>query len=177
MSRYTIDSERSQVWIDGSSSVHPVRASAIGLTGWFALDPDAREATRIAAGRVEIAVDRLRSGNPLVDRETRRRIDARRYPAIVGELTAVDAVRDDVLVVRGTIAFRGADLEVAGELTVTPQERGIVIAGERTFDVRDWGLEPPRFAMLKVHPTVRVRIHVEAHPANELASLDPPTSG
>lgn len=162
MTRYTIDPQRSQVWIEGSSSVHPIRATATGLTGWFDLDAEARAGDQLAQGRVEIAVEQLRSGNALVDRETRRRIDARRYPTIVGDLIGVDAVHDDTLVVRGTIAFRGVVNEVPGELVVRPIDDGVTITGEQAFDVRHWGLEPPRVAMLKVHPTVRVRIAITA---------------
>ena len=90
MTRWVLDPEASQVWIEGSSSVHPIRAGATGLTGWVELstsrgkvatDPGLR-------GEVRIAVDRLQSGNPLVDRETRRRVDARRFPEIVGTVTA-----------------------------------------------------------------------------------------
>lgn len=162
MTRYTIDPQRSQVWIEGSSSVHPIRATATGLTGWFDLDAEARAGARLAQGSVEVAVDRLRSGNALVDRETRRRIDARRYPTIVGEIVAIDAVRDDTLAVRGTIAFRGVTNEVPGELVVRPIDGGMALTGEAAFDVRRWGLEPPRVAMLKVHPMVRVRIAITA---------------
>jgi polyisoprenoid-binding protein YceI len=153
IARFTIDPEQSQVWIDGSSSVHPIRATATGLTGWY--EPD-------GGGFVEIPVARLRSGNPLVDRETRRRIDARRFPTIAGELTELRDTGDGVLHARGTITFRGIAVEVEGDLVVTLRDGGLTITGEQTFDVRDWGLEPPRFAMLQVHPTVTVRIRAEA---------------
>ena len=39
------------------------------------------------SGELELAVERLTSGNQLYDRELRRRIDARRYPTIAGRLT------------------------------------------------------------------------------------------
>ena len=42
-----------------------------------------------AKGRVSLPVERMSSGNPLEDRELRRRIDARRYPTIDGELTGM----------------------------------------------------------------------------------------
>ncbi len=35
--RYELVPEESQVWIEGSSSVHPIRATASGLTGWVEL--------------------------------------------------------------------------------------------------------------------------------------------
>ena len=41
-------------------------------------------------------------------------------------------------------------------------ERTLEIEGERVFDLRDYGLEPPRILMLKVYPEVRVRAQVIA---------------
>ena len=89
MSRFDVEPGVSQVWVDGSSSVHPIHATATGVTGWIELGPDGdiTSASRLA-GEVRIVVDQLASGNALVDRETRHRIDAIRYPEIVGTVTA-----------------------------------------------------------------------------------------
>ena len=38
----------------------------------------------------------------------------------------------------------------------------VVLAGERTFDVRDFGMEPPRILMLKVEPDVTVEVAIVA---------------
>lgn len=109
----------------------------------------------------------MRSGNGLVDRETRRRIDARRHPEITGVVTGSDRVAGDRLSLRGDLTFRGETRQVEGEVGVVVDDGGerIVLEGSQSFDVRDWGLEPPRFAMLKVHPGIDVRVHVEARRA------------
>ncbi len=164
MAHFQIDPESSEVWIDGSSSVHPIRASARGLTGWVELDTEGAgpAAHTRAAGEVRIEVDRLRSGNSLVDRETRRRIDARRYPEIVGTVTSGEQAGTGRLRLTGVIAFRGEECEVSGEVRVSIEGDTIVIEGSQTFDVRDWGLQPPKLALLRVHPEVEVRIRVVA---------------
>lgn len=163
MPRYVVAPE-SQVWIDGSSSVHPVRATATGLTGWVSLATTARGVAKAPGlgGEIRIEVGRLRSGNPLVDRETRRRIDAKRHPEIVGTVTAAERIAADRLRVTGTIAFRGQVQSVDGELAVELAPDRVTFDGSATFDVRDWGLQPPRVALLQVHPQVDVRIHVVA---------------
>ena len=52
------------------------------------------------SGELELAVERLTSGNQLYDRELRRRIDARRYPTIAGRVTkiALDGAHPDYAV-------------------------------------------------------------------------------
>ena len=164
MTHYRIRADESQVWIDGSSSVHPVRATATGLTGWVAFAATKRGIAKAPdlQGEIRIEVGRLRSGNPLVDRETRRRIDAKRHPEIVATVTAAERIDTGSLQVTGTIAFRGEVQTVTGEVTVDLAGDEVVVDGSATFDVRDWGLQPPRVALLQVHPEVDVRIHLVA---------------
>jgi hypothetical protein len=162
--RYEIVPGDSQVWIDGSSSVHPIRATATGPVGWVEVS---LTAGRLAAeprfsGEVRIEVGRLRSGNPLVDRETQRRIDAGRYPEIVGTVVSAERAADDRLRVVGDLAFRGEVCQVDGEITVSRDGSALVLEGSRRFDVRDWGLQPPKLALLRVHPEIEVRIRLVA---------------
>jgi polyisoprenoid-binding protein YceI len=154
MPRYEFVPEKSRVIIEGRSSLHPIHSSTDGLEGFF--DPDTGQ------GRVSFAVSRLRSGNPLEEREMKRRIDARRFPTIDGVLTSYDAAGDAT----GDLTFRGVTKAVAGELTVEPvDDDTIEVSGESTFDVRDFGMQPPRVLMLRVHPDVKVRIEIVARRA------------
>ncbi|MBK5289756.1 MAG: YceI family protein [Acidimicrobiia bacterium] len=167
MARYEIDPLTSRVKIAGSSSVHPITATATGLTGWLDIERGRDGSLRAAtfAGEVRIAVDRLASGNPLVDRETRRRIDARKFPEIVGLVTAAVPIDRSGLDVTGDLTFRGETRSVRGEIDLAFDDGTVTVAGTQTFDVRNWGLRLPRIGLLRVHPDVRVDIAVTAHTA------------
>jgi hypothetical protein len=102
----------------------------------------------------------------LIDRETRHRIDATRYPEIVGTVTTAERIDSRRFAVTGDIAFRGEVRSVAGELAVSFDGTQLVVEGTETFDVREWGLRPPRIGLLRVHPDVRVRIRAVANPRN-----------
>ena len=162
--RYELDPERSQVWIEGSSSIHPIKATASGLHGWVELEApaDGVGPSPKVAGEVRIAVDRLKSGNPLVDAETRRRIDAGRHPEIVGTVTGSTGLAPDRVGLGGTIALRGEVQPVEGELAVTVEDGLLHLRGEQRFDVRAWGLQPPKIGLLRVHPDIVVRLDVVA---------------
>lgn len=167
MPRFRVLPERSKVWIESRSNLHPVHAEGDQVVGFveaevsgdrLLLNPSPR-------GRIEVPVERLRSGNALYDRELLRRIDARRYPTIVGEIREVRATdRPDRYRVVGDLSFHGVTRTVEGEVTVRIQDGRLVIEGEQTFDVRDFGIEPPRILMLRVYPDVKVRLRVEATP-------------
>ncbi len=160
--RFELDPDSSQVWIEGSSTVHPLHSTATRLTGWVELsmsDGGPLPGSSLD-GEVRVEVERLRSGNPLVDRETRRRIDARHHPEIVGSVVSARMADDGTFSVIGDIAFRGERSRVDGTVTVTVDGSAVVLEGSQRFDVRDWGLQPPRIALVRVHPEVDVRIRL-----------------
>jgi polyisoprenoid-binding protein YceI len=167
VTRFRIVPERSRVWIDASSSVHPIHSETNGLEGWFEAELGERGqilGDAASHGHLELAVGRLTSGNPLLDREMKRRIDARRYPTITGELTAMEvAAEHGHYVARGEVTFRGVTRPVDGELVVSlDNDRTVRITGQSVFDVREFDFEPPKILMLKVHPEVSVRIELIA---------------
>jgi len=166
MVRYRIDPERSRVWVDAKSSLHAIHTETNGLQGFIDAEVHGGQLDLTVApqGRLELPIERLSSGNPLEDREMRRRVDADRYPTIVGELTAMTAlVEQGRFHVRGDLTFRGVTRSVADEVMIesTAGDR-LQIEGSKVFDIRDFGMEPPRILMLKVHPDVTVRVSIVA---------------
>ena len=60
----------------------------------------------------------------------------------------------------------GVTRQVEGEVSVeSPDPDSLVVEGEHVFDVRDFGVHPPRIGFLRVHPEVHVAIRVEAERA------------
>jgi hypothetical protein len=165
---------RSQVWIEARSTLHPIRSETHGLEGWLDLEVGTDGQLDLAAApraHLEFPVSQLSSGNPLEDRELRRRIDARRYPVIAGDLTLMRATAEvGRYRVEGDLTFRGVTRRYEDEMTVEVLHGGdetmVVMAGERTFDVRDFGLEPPRILLLKVEPDVTVKVAIVAQLAD-----------
>ena len=144
--------------INASSSVHPITSRTDGLEGFIELDGGN------VWGEVSLDVARLRSGNPLEDRELRRRIDARRHPTIDGRVTGATPLDESGRYhVTGDITFRGVTRPHEDELVVTMvDDDTVTVEGTTTFDVRDFGMEPPRILVLRVHPEVTVTLEAVA---------------
>ena len=106
----------------------------------------------------------MKSGNALYDHELERRLEARKYPFIRGSVREVQALGDGQRYrVLGQLEFHGVIRAVEGEVRLRMlDERTLEIEGERVFDLREYGLDPPRILMLKVYPDVRVRAQVVA---------------
>ena len=170
VTRYRIDPERSAVLIDASSSVHPIRTRTNGLEGFVELELDSAghiDVDATISGELSLDVERLKSGNPLEDRELRRRIEARRFPTIDGRITEVHAAAagdgDGRYRVRGDVTFRGVTNAHEDDVTFVLTDDGeLKIDGRSTFDVRDFGMQPPKILMLRVHPEVTVAIDAVA---------------
>lgn len=167
MARYLIAPGRSRVWIEARSSLHPIHSETDGLEGWLELELNGGGRVNLdapAGGHLELPVEQLRSGNSLEDRELKRRIDARRYPTIQGDITAMKATEEECrYLVEGDLTFTGTARSYADQITLERvDERTIRLTGESTFDVRDFGMEPPRILMLKVEPEVTVRVDIVA---------------
>jgi polyisoprenoid-binding protein YceI len=167
VARYRIVPSRSQVWIDARSNVHPIHSRADGLEGYLDLDSDGAghvDPERTPAGRLSFAVSRLTSGNGLEDRELQKRVDARRFPTIDGVLTGLASSHiDGSYRVSGDLSFRGVTRRCEDEMTVEfVDEKTVTLAGRSTFDIRDFGMEPPKILMFKVEPTVQVRVEILA---------------
>lgn len=163
MAVYRVNASRSQVWMQADSSIHPIHGEARGLEGEIVAEvADGRlNLDTQPKIRIELPVEQLESGNALQDSEMRRRVDARRYPTIVGEATELWHERDNRYLVRGDLTFHGVTRTVEGEVDVTiPDDRTVVFEGEQTFDIRDYRVDPPRLLMFRVHPNVNVRVRI-----------------
>ena len=146
--------------------MHPIRTEATGLEGWLDLDVgDGKiNVDQPSSGHLEFPVDNLKSGNALEDRELQRRIDVRRYPTIMGDLKSMKQTDDPSrYIVGGDLTFRGTSRSYEDEMTVSlPDDRTVSMTGESVFDIRDFGMDPPRILMLKVQPEVTVRVEIVA---------------
>lgn len=167
MARYRIVPERSTVTIDARSSLHPIHSTTDGLEGYVDLDLEADgkpDPSTKATGKLRLPVSRLSSGNGMEDREMQKRIDARRYPTIDGVLDQLEPTGDDGSYrVGGDVTFRGVSRHYEDTMTIhRVDDHTIELAGRSRFDIRDFGMEPPRMLMLKVDPQVDVGVDIVA---------------
>jgi len=156
------------VFIDARSNVHPIHTSTEGLEGFVDLDFDTSGDVDLNAskpsGKLSLPVSKLSSGNGMEDREMQRRIDARKFPTIEGVLDEITpAGGNNTYLVKGKITFRGVEKPHSDEMTISSVDESTVeLTGKSTFDVRDFGMEPPKILLLKVQPDVDVRVEISA---------------
>ncbi|HEY7280118.1 MAG TPA: YceI family protein [Actinomycetota bacterium] len=167
MTTYRIVPERSRVHFDGSTNLHPVHGEGDGLTGSIdvAIADGAIDLSQPPKARIEFDVERLHSSFTLFERELQRRIDARRFPTITGEVELAEAAGPGRYHVRGDVTFHGVTKTAEGDVTVAVDADGTLrVDGQQVFDIRDYGIEPPKLLLLKANPDVTIRVEVVAAP-------------
>jgi polyisoprenoid-binding protein YceI len=166
VTRFRVIPEQSQLWIEARSSLHPIHGEGTGIQGEAELEvTDGRIDLRVPPrARIELPVERLRSGNALQDIEMRRRIEAQKYPTIIGELVKATALSQlNRYRLEGDLTFHGTTRRLHADVTPTLDGHGVLIVeGEYVLDVRGFGVTPPRILGLQVYPEVKVRFRVAA---------------
>jgi polyisoprenoid-binding protein YceI len=166
---YPLIPERSAVLLNVRTSLGPLRFGADGLEGYIeAAVQDGRIDTDSTAAHVELLVSRLTSGNSAYDGELRRQIDARRFPTAYLDLHAVMALdrQSSTFQIRGEVTLRGVAVPAEGVVVAELPEPGLlVVSGEDTVNISEFGIPPPALFMIKIDPEVKVRLDLEAREA------------
>jgi polyisoprenoid-binding protein YceI len=161
MARYRLVAERSKIWADARSSLHPISLETTGLEGLLEMTiVDGHiDTSAPVSGSVELDASLLKTGNGLYDRELERKLEMRKYPRVRGRVISVKALDSGTSYrVQGELSLRGQTSQVQGDVRMRIIDATTVeFQGEQTIDIRNFGLEPPKFLMLKVYPDVKLR--------------------
>jgi polyisoprenoid-binding protein YceI len=172
MSRFEPVDGRSELALSGDSSIHPLHTATSELTGYFeaTIGEDGQlDLAAPIAGEIEIPVDSIQSGNTLIDREMRNRLNTRRFPHVVAKLIEIRKKsgpgRYQAI---GDLTFHGVTKRLEDDLMIQQiDERTIEIQGEINLDVRDFKVEPPKLLALKVHPDVKAKLRFVVERTNQ----------
>jgi polyisoprenoid-binding protein YceI len=161
MPRFEFDPTASLMSLDGRSTLHPIHAETAGPTGWIEADIalDTGQAA-VHAGCLQIPLAGLSSGNALYDAELRRRLDVRRYPEATGVMSDWQpSGQPGTYRVKGDVTFRGVTRTVEDDMSLSAEDnRTVILSGTRIFDVRHFGMNPPRLLAVRVYPEVTISV-------------------
>jgi polyisoprenoid-binding protein YceI len=166
VTRFRVIPEQSQLWIEARSSLHPIHGEGTGIQGEAELQvTDVKIDLSVPPkARIELPVERLRSGNALQDMEMRRRVEGQKHPTITGELVKATALsQPNRYRLQGDLTFHGIARRLEADVTATSDGEGSLrVEGEYVLDVRGFGITPPRILGLQVYPEIKVRFRVVA---------------
>ena len=169
VTRYAIDGKRSRLWALARSSLHPIRVETDGLEGY--LDAESADGgVRLGLPiHVELEAALIRSGNALLDHELEHHLEVRKHRRVIGEareLKVIDPASGRYWV-RGDLTLHGVTRDLDAQFSLRTLSDGMLeLAGERTIDIRDFGLTPPKLFIFRVYPEVQLRLRLVASASN-----------
>jgi len=166
--RYVFNTGDSKVSIRAHAPMHDTHAKSTQVSGEIeATFDEAGVAHPGAGGHAEVRVDTFSSGNKLLDMNTLRHIGARKFPVARFEIGGVET-GDGSTTVTGTLDFHGVSRAVSAVCQVALDDDGatVSVTGDWTLTQSDFGLRPPRLAMLKVDDEIAVRFTLVARSVN-----------
>lgn len=163
---YLVRPEKAALLLVARTNAGPITFGTTGIEGVIEAEAGAGGLVLEVppAASLNVRIDELRSGNDLYDAELRRRVDVRQFPTARLVLRAAKPVGSTGYYhVEGELTFHGVTQPMAGAVAVSLPEPGrMVIDGEQVIDMRNFDIEPPAVAMLRIYPEVRVKLHLEA---------------
>jgi polyisoprenoid-binding protein YceI len=157
---------RSAVLVKARSNVGPISFATSELRGEISAEVDGHSIDTTAPVKAQLIVSlrSLTSGNTLYDTELKRRIDARRYPDAVVELShASHLAGSDRYELSGRIEIHDVVRVLDGSVTVESLAKGaLVVRGQQAIDIREFDLAVPTTLALKIYPEVSIELHLEA---------------
>jgi len=168
MSTWTIDDARSSVEIHGKSSLHPIhgrlRDGALSGTVEATVADGVVDTAAPVSGHVEFLMTGLSFGNSMYDRELPKRLDTAKYPLVTLDLVKIQVGGSDTYQVELRLALHGASVafDEAVHAAITADGEMLTVSGEHQFDIRQFGVEPPRMLGMKVHPDFTVNLSLAA---------------
>ena len=145
------------------STLHPIvrRAAVSGFIDATVVD-GVIDTGRPVRGRLELVLTDFRADD-IYDSEIERRLDVQRHPVVVAELleaTAQDG--NGHYRMAGELSLHGRTQRLDGDALVRCDAAMLSLEGSLTLDVRSFGLQPPKFLLLRVQPQVQVTLHLRA---------------
>lgn len=165
--RYTVVPDQSAILLTVATSLGPVAFGATGLEGFVevvVLDGEVDPSVSPAA-HLEVQVHHLTSGNSAYDRELRRQLNARRFPAAYVDLHHASRASGTARGYRvgGEVMLGGVTEPVEGVVKVVfPEPEVMVVSGEESLDISAFGIPPPTLFMMKIDPEVKLSLQLEA---------------
>ena len=169
--RFTILPARSNVRFDADATGHTVHGITHQVSGWVRFDPEDLSREAEVSFKVEAAT--LDTGNKSRDKKMREsHLDTARYPTIAFQSSKVKAIAPTLradetqeMEITGALSLHGTEKVISFPVKAVRRGGELVVTGETSLRMTDYGIPIPGFLFMKVKDDVKVMFEVVATPS------------
>jgi polyisoprenoid-binding protein YceI len=169
--RYSILPSRSAVRFDAQATGHTVHGITHQVSGSVLFDPD--DLSRKAEVRLKVEAATLETGNKSRDKKMRAdHLETDRNPLISFQSSKVVAIAPTLraeetqeMEITGRLALHGTEKVITFPVKAVRRGEELVVTGETSLRMTDYGIPIPGFLFMKVKDEVKVMFEVVAIPS------------
>lgn len=139
---YVIDGEP-QLKVSGTSTIHDWEMESYDASGTAKIVLENSKLLSIDFLKVTLPVISLKSGKGQMDTNAYKALRAEHYPDIFFELTAVEKIIDQKILVKARLIITGTSRSKSLEVNYTILENGIQFSGDCSIRFSDFNIDPP----------------------------------
>jgi len=161
---------RSSVRFDARATGHTVHGVTQQVSGEVVFDPE--DLAKNARVTLQVQAATLNTGNKVRDRKMREsHLETERHPLIGFRSSKVEAIAPSLregetqeMNVSGTLSLHGVDRNIVFPVKAVRRGGDLLVSGETTLRMSDYGIPVPGFLFVKVQDQVKVMFEVVAAP-------------
>jgi polyisoprenoid-binding protein YceI len=159
--QYTLNSNTSNMYIDGTSSLHDWTETVEDMSGSLNVDLADNAIAKVKMLSISIPVSSIKSGKSGMDKNTYVALNSKDYPNIKFALKSY-AKGKNSLTLTGNLTISGTTKLVKIKSVYEVKSNSIEVEGKHTFKMSEFGVEPPTAMMgtIKTGDEITIRFNL-----------------
>ncbi len=157
--------EKSTTQVKGTSTMHDWESVVEGISGTAQITCENGAVQQIQSLNATFKAKSIKSGKGRMDNITYDAIKADKHPTITFELTNFKPAAAGKSIATGNLSIAGVKKEVSIEGSTKMEADKVLINGEYTLKLTDYGIEPPTAMLgaIKVGNEITIAFQLELH--------------
>ena len=159
--QYTLNANTSNMYIDGTSSLHDWTETVEDMSGSLNIDLAENAISKVKMLSISIPVKSIKSGKSGMDKNTYVALNSEEFPNIKFALKSY-AKDENTLSLTGNLTISGTTKSVKINSSYEVKENSLEIEGKHTFKMTEFEVDPPTAMMgtIKTGDEITIRFNL-----------------
>lgn len=159
--QYKLSEEKSNMYIDGTSTLHDWTEIVEQMAGTLALELNDNKISKVKSLNLTVPVESIKSGKSGMDKNTYKALKSDKHPTITYKLESF-RVEGDYIHYTGQLTIAGTTKTVKFKSKYEVYESSIELEGSHDFKMTDFNVDPPTAVLgtIKTGDEIKIRFNL-----------------